>query len=163
MQPKKRDWEEFEAVDSGVEWSEGCPYARPKLYFENDTFLCTWSLVAYFIDKTVHFCWTSAEYRACSVGKYTGLRIACMFSCVQGFPGGSKVKTSACSAGDLGLIPGSGRSPGEGNGNPLQYSWLENPMDRGAWWATVHGVTKSQTQVSDLTSVVSNSFWPYRL
>ena len=62
-----------------------------------------------------------------------------------GFPGGSEVKTSVCNAGDLGLIPGSGRSPGEGNGNPLQYSCLENPTDRRAWWATVHGVTKSQT------------------
>ena len=51
---------------------------------------------------------------------------------------------SACSAGDRGSIPGSGRSPGEGHGNPLQYSCLENPMDRGAWWATVHGVAKSQ-------------------
>ena len=49
---------------------------------------------------------------------------------------------SACYAGDLGSIPGSGRSPGEGNGNPLQYSCLENPMDRGAWWATVHRVTE---------------------
>ena len=46
---------------------------------------------------------------------------------------------------DMGLIPGSGRSPGRGNTNPLQYSFLENPMDRGAWWATVHGVPKSQT------------------
>ena len=52
----------------------------------------------------------------------------------QGFPGGSDDKESACSAGDQGSIPGSGRSPGEGNGNPLQYSCLENPMDRGAWW-----------------------------
>ena len=50
-----------------------------------------------------------------------------------------------CSAGDLGLIPGSGRSPGEGNGNPLQYSCLENYMDRGAWWATVHRVARSRT------------------
>ena len=54
-------------------------------------------------------------------------------------------KESACNAGDSGLIPGSRRSPGEGNGNPLQYSCLENPMDRGAWWATVHWVAKSQT------------------
>ena len=57
----------------------------------------------------------------------------------------------SCNAGDavtVGLIPGSGRSPGGGNGNPLQYSCLENPMDRGAWWATVHGVTQSQTQLS---------------
>ena len=52
---------------------------------------------------------------------------------------------------DLGSIPGSGRSPGEGNGNPLQYSCLENPMDGGAWWATVHGVAKSRTQLSDFT------------
>ena len=56
-----------------------------------------------------------------------------------GFPGGSEVKASACNVGDLGLIPGWGRSPGEGNGNPLQYSCLENPMDGGAWWAPVHG------------------------
>ena len=62
------------------------------------------------------------------------------------FPGGASGKDLPASAGDirdLGSIPGSGRSPGEGNGNPLQYSCLENPMDRGAWWATVHGVTES--------------------
>ena len=62
-----------------------------------------------------------------------------------GFPGGSEVKASAWNAGDLGSIPGSGRSPGKGNGNPLQYSCLENPMEGGAWWATVHGVAKSWT------------------
>ena len=55
-----------------------------------------------------------------------------------GFPDGSVSKESACNAGDLGSIPGSGRSSGEGNGNPLRYSCLANPMDRGAWWATVH-------------------------
>ena len=70
----------------------------------------------------------------------------------MGFPGGSEVKASACNAGDLGSIPGSGRSPGEGNGNPLQYSFLENPMDGGAWWATVHGVAKSWTRLSDFPS-----------
>ena len=58
---------------------------------------------------------------------------------------------SASNVGDLGLIPGLGRSPGEGNGNPAQYSCLENPIDRGAWWATVHGVAKSQTRLSDFT------------
>ena len=72
----------------------------------------------------------------------------------MGFPGGSEVKASACNAGDLGLIPGLGRSPGEGNGNSLQYSCLENPMDRGAWWATVYGVAKSQTRLSDFTSLM---------
>ena len=71
--------------------------------------------------------------------------------CYWGFPGGSEVKASACNAGDLGSIPGSGRSPGEGNGKPLQYSCLENPMDGGAWWATVHGVAKSQTRLSNFT------------
>ena len=68
-----------------------------------------------------------------------------------GFPGGSETKGSASNAGDLGSIPGSGRSPGEGNGNPLQCSCLENPMDGKAWWATVHGVAKSWTRLSDLT------------
>ena len=68
-----------------------------------------------------------------------------------GFPGGSEVKASACNVGDLGSIPGSGRSPGEGNGNPLQYSCLENPMNGRAWWATVHGVAKSWTRLSYFT------------
>jgi len=66
-----------------------------------------------------------------------------------GFPGGSDSQDSSCNAGNPGLILGSGRSPGEGNGYPLQYSCLENSKDRGVWQATVHGVTKSQTQLSD--------------
>ena len=65
--------------------------------------------------------------------------------CPKDFPGGSDGKASAYNAGDPGSIPGLGRSPGEGNGNPLQYSCLKNPMDRGAWWATVHGVAESDT------------------
>jgi len=64
---------------------------------------------------------------------------------IEGFPGGSGSKESACNAGDSGLIPESGRSPGEENGYPLQYSCLDNLKDRGAWWAAVHGVAKSQT------------------
>ena len=67
----------------------------------------------------------------------------------SGFPGGSDGKESACSAGDPGSIPGSGRSPGVGNGNPLQYSCLGNPMTRGAWGAIVHGGHKSSTQLSN--------------
>ena len=66
-----------------------------------------------------------------------------------------RVKASAYNVEDLGSIPGLGRSPGEGNGSPLQYSCLENPMDKGAWWATVHGVTKSWTQLSDFTFTFS--------
>ena len=67
----------------------------------------------------------------------------------MGFPGGSDGKESACNTKDPGLIPGLGRSPREGNGNPLQYSCLENSIDRGAWWATVYGVAHSQTRLSD--------------
>ena len=63
----------------------------------------------------------------------------------MGFAVGSDGKESACSAGDQGLIPGSRISPVEGNGNPLQYSCLENSMDKGTWWVIVHGVAKSQT------------------
>ena len=65
------------------------------------------------------------------------------------FPGGSDSKESACNTGDLGSIPGSGRSSGERNGNPLQYSCLDNSRDRGAWQVTVPGVAKSQTQLND--------------
>ena len=70
------------------------------------------------------------------------------------------VKESACNVGDPGSIPGSGRSPGEGNGNPLQYSYLEKSMDRGVWQASVHGVTKSWTRLSNhatQTTVLSGS------
>ena len=72
---------------------------------------------------------------------------------MKGFPGGSDSKAPVCSAGDLDSFPGLGRSPGEGNGSPLQYSHLENPMDRGAWWATVHGVAKSWTRLRDSTFI----------
>ena len=64
------------------------------------------------------------------------------------FPGGSDGEESACNAGDPGSVPGLGRSPGEGNSNPFQYSCLENSMDRGAWQAIVHGLAESQTQLS---------------
>ena len=74
-----------------------------------------------------------------------------MLQQVLDFPGGSEVKASASNAGDLGLIPRLGRSPGEGNGSLFQYSCLENPMDRGAWWATVYGVAKSWTRLSNFT------------
>ena len=67
------------------------------------------------------------------------------------FPSSSGSKASACSAGDPGLIPASGRSPGEGNGTPLQYFCLENPMDGGAGYATIHGVAKSRTRLSNFT------------
>ena len=69
----------------------------------------------------------------------------------MGFPGGTAVKNLPANAGFAGSITGSGRSPEGGHGNPLQYSCLENPMDRGAWWATVHEVAKSQTRLGTYT------------
>ena len=66
-----------------------------------------------------------------------------------GFPGGSDSRESSCNTGDLGSVPGLGRSPGEGNSSPLQYSGLESPHGRKSWWATVHGITKSWTWLSD--------------
>ena len=90
--------------------------------------------------------------------KYWGQTVQWRIKLSLGFPGGSEVKVSACNAGNLGSIPGSGRSPGEGNGKPLQYSCLENPMDGGAWWATVHGVARSRTRLSDFTLQAVTTF-----
>ena len=73
----------------------------------------------------------------------------CIYENANGLPGELSGKESNCQAGDMGSIPGWGRVSGEGNGNPLQYSGLENSMDRGAWKATVHGVTKSRTRLND--------------
>ena len=74
------------------------------------------------------------------------LTYVCMYLC---FSDGLAVRNPPANARDTGLFPGLGKSPGEGNGNPLQYSGLENPMDRGAWWASVHGVAKSRTKLSN--------------
>ena len=79
------------------------------------------------------------------------LNYFCFGNKLMGFPGDSMVKYPPANAGLVGLIPGLGRSPGEGNGYPLQYSCLENPMDRGAWQATVHGIAKSGTQLKQLS------------
>ena len=83
----------------------------------------------------------------CVPKKHSSLR---SFKNNLGFPGGSNGKESACNAGDPGLIPESGRSPAEGNGNPPQCSYLENSMDRGTWHATVYGVTRSWTQLKEV-------------
>ena len=86
---------------------------------------------------------------------------------IQCIPGSSSVKNppavpgATCSTGDPGSIPGSGRSPGEGNGNLFQYWCLENLMDRGAWWATIHAIAKSRTQLSDFTSLHNISSYYY--
>ena len=79
----------------------------------------------------------------------TGFEFRCPLFCSEASQVAQGVKNLPANAGDSGSIPGSERSPGEGHGHPLQYSCLGNPMDRGAGWATVHGVTKSQTRLSD--------------
>ena len=89
-------------------------------------------------DPTQHAQLLSLETNSCSTQAFI----------YWSLPGSSNGKESACNMGGLGLIPGWGRSPGEGHGNPLQYSCLENPVDRGAWWAVVHGVTKSWTSLT---------------
>ena len=100
----------------------------------------------------------SSECRAALSVLYSSFPLASYFdmsvllSQSGGFPGGSEGKMSARNAGDLGLIPGMGRSPGEGNGNPLQCSCLENPRVGGAWWAAVYGVAQSRTLLKRLSS-----------
>ena len=89
-------------------------------------------------------------------GTWHGSEVCCIFGSVSSFQaslGGSVVKNSPTNAGDAGLIPGWGRSPGGGNGNPLQYSYLGNPMDRGAWRATVPGVTKESDETELLSKI----------
>ena len=80
-----------------------------------------------------------------------------------GLPWWLSSKESVCSAGDPGSLPGLGRSPGKGNDNPLQYPCLENPMDRGAWWAIVHGVSQSQTRLKRLSSNSSEDLDTWKL
>ena len=94
--------------------------------------------------RWILYCWATRK-----VLNYTHSNIKSTTVTIFSNPWWLSGKESACNAGDWGLIPGLGRSPGEGSGNPLQYSCLENPMDREAWGATVHEVTKSRTRLSD--------------
>ena len=96
--------------------------------------------------KRQHSQWFMLEQNLYStIRSFLFFHLECAFMLVMDFPCCSEVKASTCNMGDLGSIPGSGRSPGEGNGSPLQYSCRENPMDRRAWRAAVHGVTESDT------------------
>ena len=91
---------------------------------------------------------TQLRLRTCNL---VGLHVIFDLCFLCGFPGGSVVKESACNTGDPGSIPGLGRSSGGRHGNPLQYSCLENPMDRGTWWATVHDGHKESDMTGQLT------------
>ena len=101
-------------------------------------------LLMTYYSKSPHIRSVNSPY-TCWWGRQGGIWNSRFLSICQGFPGGSVVKNPPANAGDKDLIPGSGRSSGGGNGNPLQYSCLGNPMDRGTWQATAHGVTKSRT------------------
>ena len=122
-----------------------CPLLDCRL--QQDRFCLPCSLLS---PWSPHSAWLTHSGR---MGRGGGWLTHCRVLIRLGFPGGSEVKASVWNAGDPGSIPGSGRSPGEGNGNPLQYSCLENPMDGGAWSATVHGVAKSRTRLSNFTSL----------
>ena len=120
-------------LQRGKSW-EGCSKQNPYLFIG-------WVPARVFL-LPVGLCYPCREWE---LPLWSPNPILWTFLCVciyMGFPGSLDGKTSACNAGGLGLIPGSGRSPGEGTGNPLQYSRLENPIDQGAWWATVHGVAE---------------------
>ena len=121
----KSSWKYFSTTSIMFHTIEPCPYLRP---IKSGYVVDPWTLIL-----------RSYDSRAGLPDKTVAL-ILCV-----GFPGSSDGKESACSMGDPGSIPGSERSPGEGNGYPLQYSCLENLMDRGALWTRVHGVAKSQT------------------
>ena len=108
------------------------------------------------------YCWVTTGYPFALLHSTFQGQVCLLLQVFLDFPGGSDSKASAYNVGDLGSIPGLGGSPGEGNGNSLQYSCLENPMDRGSWQAPVRGVVKSWTRLSDFTSLSSlaltNSF-----
>ena len=120
-------------------------------------FSCAFCLLyMFFHDMSVHVFCTFSNWIACLFVFYSlnfENSLYMLDASHLGFPGGSDGKASVCNAGNMGSIPGFGRSSGEGNGTPLQYSWLENPMDGGAWWAAVHGVARSRTRLRDFTSI----------
>ena len=111
--------------------------------------LFSWDHIYTHACSTIHTCEDiilKFQYITITILKKTHFGFSLKYLCSsKGFPGGWVVKNLPAHAEDVDLIPGSGRSPGGGNGNPLQYSCLGNPMDRGAWWATVHGLAESQT------------------
>ena len=130
-------------MQQGKKWSLGTPV----IYFKNILYIFYGLFCNFFPTVFVSFIYFLLSYL---LPYYLSLQL-----CLA-FPGGSDGKASAYNAGDPASIPGSGRSPGEGNGNPLQYSCLENPMDGGAWLATVQGVEKRPTRLSDFTITITN-------
>ena len=107
-----------------------------------------WNITQFKKKKRTKFCHSNMDGPGSNINQ-TEKKQYCMTSRIWGFPGRSDGKESTCNARDLASIPGLGRSPGGGHGNPPQYSCLESPMDKGSWRATVHSAAKSQTRLSD--------------
>ena len=144
--PKGRGVQWLQKFRAGGEGGETLPESK-KLKFP--LLSCSWPQVHLDISTHPH-----PQGKECHKSPF-------LFLFSRNFPGGSDYKASTYNAGDLGSIPGLGRSTGEGNGNSIQYSCLENPMDGGAWWATVHGVAKSQTRLSDFTFTLVETLVSY--
>ena len=133
-------------------WRSGSRLARGQVNMADEPKLCSPIHSAFevvVVQCAIRHCRGEELCPFCWPVPAAGIVVFCASHQFLGFPDGSNGEESACNAGDPGLILRLGRFPGEGHGNPLQYSCLENPMDRGARWATVHGVAKSQTRLSD--------------
>ena len=151
---RQEHWSEFLCPSPGDLSNPGLPHCRQILYWLshqgspmlliNSDYSSSFKIVLH------HISGRNINYMAYDSKCGMWISIHYTYQCA-GFLGGSDCKASACNAEDQGSIPGLVRSPGERNGNPLQYSRLENPMDGEDWWATVHGVSKSQTQLSNFT------------
>ena len=138
---------EFSCLSIKSMWAFNCEY---KTYSAESVHSCkAWNYENFFFHFRDVFKILLPDFKSYILSKINQNKLRASLN--LGFPGGSDSKASVYNAGDPGSIPGLGRSTEEGNGSPLQYSCLENPMDSGAWQATFHRVAKSRTQLSDFT------------
>ena len=142
-----KSWTQLSYVDKGA-WQAAGTQSQTQL--SDFHFPFHFTIIVMF--GWVHGCLEWRLHFSASLAIQSISVLVLLYFAILDFSDGSDSKVSAYDAEDLGFLPELGRSPGEGNGNPLQYSCLENPMDGGAWWATVHGVAKSRPRLSDFTT-----------